>query len=640
MKTEKDCWTVLGVTSTTNRRLIKRAYVEHIKACCPDERPMEFARLQQAYKEAEVLSFVLDSRPERAAPAPAKLELPPAVTPESPEQTTALPLLPWTDRIYTPGTLEEAMEMVWEDRRLRFQQEVWECLLREPVFADPERRNETATTCLAFVCRRPFIPYVVYLYLNEIFGFRDGAWSPSDRDGERLVETFLRLLSVAPFYLDFEFVASFGGDNAQLEHYLRRRRLVEDLYLLQRADVAEIETAYHEAMQAFDGDRALHALMARVFLQSGDSAKAIGCLRTLASRWGRPDDLLALGRLLLARGEHAKARPLFRRVVEHAPSTGEALKGLGVCYWRCGQLDAAEALLDEAAALVPHDYEARVGLAQVRLEMFERLSKRRRQWKRHEALLAGELLFALGRFKEAYALTNSMSFASVFENGFSTLGPRALAALGADARRGFADVIKRSIKRGRSGVDAAKEMIIFCGATLDQKQLAWLKQEFLNGLLHQGAHDPDYYYAAALLCRHLAQRQPDTGEESHEHWRSAAAAVQVALSRDPRNVDYNLAAGEIFYHVRRFNQALEYLSYASKSEMFDGFVAYLKGQCHWQMNQPELAARCYEEALELRILDRLSSADSKELYDKLSKAYEGREPGKSRYYRQLLAEVA
>ena len=49
---EQEIWEALGITPTTNKREVKKAYAEAVKHCHPEEEPEAFQKLYEAYQAA------------------------------------------------------------------------------------------------------------------------------------------------------------------------------------------------------------------------------------------------------------------------------------------------------------------------------------------------------------------------------------------------------------------------------------------------------------------------------------------------------------------------------------------------------------------------------------------------------------
>ena len=66
-----ECWKILGIEPTNDKRKIRSAYAAGSRECHLEENPEEFARLNQAYQEA--LEYALEShrgKEEGALPDP------------------------------------------------------------------------------------------------------------------------------------------------------------------------------------------------------------------------------------------------------------------------------------------------------------------------------------------------------------------------------------------------------------------------------------------------------------------------------------------------------------------------------------------------------------------------------------------
>lgn len=53
-----NCFTVLGIEPTTEKKTIKRAYAAKSREFHPEEHPEEFQRIHDAYEEADRKSVV------------------------------------------------------------------------------------------------------------------------------------------------------------------------------------------------------------------------------------------------------------------------------------------------------------------------------------------------------------------------------------------------------------------------------------------------------------------------------------------------------------------------------------------------------------------------------------------------------
>ncbi len=136
---------------------------------------------------------------------------------------------------------------------------------------------------------------------------------------------------------------------------------------------------------------------------AGQKTQAVELIEQALRR--SPDDLqlrFSLGVMSMELGERAKAQTLFTRLTQDFPDLADPFNNLAVLHAAAGDLDAAQAALEQALRLQPEHAQAQENLGDVLV----RLALRAYQRAQKAAIAPGEAL--AGKIDRTLALTREL----------------------------------------------------------------------------------------------------------------------------------------------------------------------------------------------------------------------------------------
>jgi tetratricopeptide (TPR) repeat protein len=136
---------------------------------------------------------------------------------------------------------------------------------------------------------------------------------------------------------------------------------------------------------------------------AGQRAQAVELVEQALTR--TPDDLqlrFALGVMRMELGERDKARGIFTRLTQDFPDLADPYNNLAVLHAAAGELDEAQAALEQALRLQPEHAQAQENLGDVLL----RLALRAYQRAQKAAIAPTEML--AGKINRTLALTREL----------------------------------------------------------------------------------------------------------------------------------------------------------------------------------------------------------------------------------------
>src|SRR5262249_30898092 len=154
--------------------------------------------------------------------------------------------------------------------------------------------------------------------------------------------------------------------------------------LFQRGDYANARESFQAALALQPEDPALLYNVGRCYARQGDFTKAERCYRACLER--SPDHAEcrhALSALLVRDGRGAEATRMVKAWLASSPKLAAAHAEDGWLWFQAGDLPRAQACLQEALEIDPHDHTARLELARV----YEAMQRRDRAIVLYERLL-------------------------------------------------------------------------------------------------------------------------------------------------------------------------------------------------------------------------------------------------------------
>mgnify|MGYP000228417628 CR=1 FL=1 len=364
-----DCWKLLGLTPTVDKKLIKRAYAKNVKLCNPEDYPEEFQQLREAYEEAlnaakkinigDTFQTPIDEKNADNTQNPATTDLP------QPEYTAT-----------TPEALAEQfiakISDLYTNINTRIQYELWKNLIENDIFWQPEVKQRVNTHLFHFVAHHPYLPASVWQLFDGFF-----LWSEQERE---LCKTFpedmvdyvmgkLRVCRWMPEYNNISLTEETPPE-VTIDEYLHRRealgRAIDNNDYSNAIPLLQLVDTYHII------DPVLHRLRSLIFLQQDEPTYAINELQQQAGL--DPDSIdasLNIGDICWEQSKYAAAVRAYQHALAIDPESNLALRGLALCLLEQGNPLTAKDLLEQALEQCPFDIDVRVQLVRANQQLID-----------------------------------------------------------------------------------------------------------------------------------------------------------------------------------------------------------------------------------------------------------------------------
>lgn len=364
-----DCWNILGLTPTVDKKHIKKAYAKNVKLCNPEDFPEEFQQLREAYEEALDAAKTLNKSDSSITP----LDTKPVENTPNPA-TTSLPQQEYTAT--TPETLAEQFieraTYIYANINTRAQHKLWENLIDNDIFWQLDVKQCVNIHAFHFFAHHPYLPASVWQLFDELF-----LWRERERDlckifPEDMVDYVIGKIRTCRWMPGYNNI-SFTGDTLPeitIDEYLHQREAlgrainnndyVNAIPLLQKIDT------YHIT------DPVLNRFRSLIFLQQNDPTHAINELRQQSSI--DPDSIdaaLNIGDICWEQSQYASAVRAYQYALAIDPESNLALRGLALCLLEQGNYLTAKDLLEQAVEQCPFDIDARVQLVRTNQQLID-----------------------------------------------------------------------------------------------------------------------------------------------------------------------------------------------------------------------------------------------------------------------------
>ena len=154
-------WNILEIEATTDVSAIRKAYAAKLKTCRPEEDPVNFQKLREAYETALTLAKA-KARPDNV------FTISYARPPE--EVSEDLPLQPARE---DPTQIFSLMEELYSDFFRRIEIDNWKSILESDLFWDIGLRARIKSMILHFFAEHPALPKAVWILMDKEFGWSE-----------------------------------------------------------------------------------------------------------------------------------------------------------------------------------------------------------------------------------------------------------------------------------------------------------------------------------------------------------------------------------------------------------------------------------------------------------------------------------
>lgn len=302
-------WNVLGITATEDKKEIKKAYRNKLRAINPEDEPEQFMELRDAYEQA------LQYEQKEA---------------EDDEEGDAITL--WVKKL----------KKLYADNTRRFLLKEWEALFSEDVCFSLDTRDDAGVAFLNFFDEHTIIARDVARKAEETFHFAEKMEEITKYVSQDLVEYFLYNKVVDEEYPLHKYFAMNPVADADYDEYIK-----SFIQLCRAYGNKDYETA-KEILTQLDTLEIRHPYVEikRAYLCWEDKEKVAKILENIERVWGECDEAVYLqGELLYENEQYAEAESTFRRVLEISPDYLNALSYVAICLKEQGKYVEAKKVL-------------------------------------------------------------------------------------------------------------------------------------------------------------------------------------------------------------------------------------------------------------------------------------------------------
>lgn len=394
-------WEILGIEPTHEVSAIKKAYAAKLKVHHPEDDPIGYQQLREAYDQAikqakrqqkqtnrsneETEAFeTLDVGQETGTESEDIAEHEEDELYDEDDGPRRIPrMVVWQDpekEIDDPGSqVEHFMERVkklYGKFPSRIDPNQWAELLNSDAVWNINLQNGISGPLLDFLEEHYFLPKEVWKLLDSAFHW-NGLIA---EDKESFLEQYPKVYNYA-FSESYEaanmgYSLLLGAGEIDHEAYLHYR---EEAWLaLMHNDLAAANQSLQKAGELFDVDPDVIRLEAEYGWRSGESARTFAMSNLLIQLCpDQVDGYLYRSRIWLQDGNLPEAVQDLQRIHAQFPDHTLALSLAGTCYKRLGDLEKAKEMFQRILALDANDIEAVLALAEINALTIKDLRARR-----------------------------------------------------------------------------------------------------------------------------------------------------------------------------------------------------------------------------------------------------------------------
>lgn len=287
-----DFWKTLGIEPTTDKVIIKQAYMENLNLFHPEEDPEGFQRLREAYESAIAQC-------------------------ETEYKIDNSPLGLWLQKV----------QEIYNSFSLRINKDNWEELLQDEVCFQIDSAKDASTELLRFLMDNYRIPQSVWKTLEQHFSWEEKKEELYNEFPKNFIDFLMNEIKYEDTirYNLFE-----GAEYADYDEWFRLYYLLRDS--LEEKDIEKQKEILEKVKMLEIQQPDMIVLETRHLLQIENIDKAKELAQTLVEKW--PEDavfLYNMGQVEFAAKETEKAEQYYKKVLELNPDNINANMGIGHC---------------------------------------------------------------------------------------------------------------------------------------------------------------------------------------------------------------------------------------------------------------------------------------------------------------------
>lgn len=573
-------WELLEISPTVDVKRIKLAYAALIKKNNPDDNPVAFQKLREAYE------FCLDES--------RKLE-------QSSQQTESSQKKPENDetdqppkgiRSYYHGGAEDQFEdaeviakafaddfvELYQDFHRRIDISSWKRLFNADAMQRLDVRELLNIRLFSLIADHPNLPKEVYELLDRRFNWPDQQIEFSNIFPEQMIDLVFWHFHHAVFKHDY-----LGLKNA---HYIDFDAFIalreEGAYLLARNDMEKAGVLFKQAFEIYSEDPVLLYLLGQHAERCSDHLTAVDHYsKMIATAPDRIEGYLYRAYIYLKQNKTTEAFLDFQRILEQSPEHIEATKGLAQCHEKIKNLEEAKLLYELCIEKRPADLETIIAIEMLN----ERLI--------HIYANANDSdLNLIKKLARCYMETGQSKKARKLLDKCNTPDSEIYLICGqaVEQQRGSfkkADnYYKKALETARLANENGYEVLIAWGNLLfknDRKKDAELI------FMEAWKINPNNAEVADMIARAIWYADDGRDEE-------ALIWADQAVSIEPERWVFRQTKGTLLFKEKRYREAIKELDLYIETMYYSPFERFMKGLSHYFLGQYEEAADALSRA--------------------------------------------
>lgn len=584
-------WGILGIESTVDLKVIKKAYASKLRLYHPEDDPKGFQNLREAYenalKEAKYIKEVNSSN--------TTINEEPSLHNEYDE------ILPNTKFDNSTNSVEkENLGIKDEDLVNLFMSRVceiynnfftridinnWKGLLQDQNFWILNIKESLCFNMLEFLMDNYYLPHNVWCALDEYFYWTENEEYLYEEFDERFINYIISQVRETQS-LRYEF---FKKDyECDYDEFIRHRN--NAYYALMNNNLEECGKAVMSAMEIFPDDPDLIRMLGIYYLRIEDSKNAeLAFTHLIEINPKEIDGHLNRGYILIRQERINEAYYDFQNALNVNSDNISALKGLAECYFHFNNLIEAKLLYSQISENCVFDLESRLRIVEINAKLIDKYKNELTNNPKNIDILyeLAKTYFEMESFEECHkTIKNLIKNQEVNSDIYLLLG-RTLAGMkrNKESLKYFSKALIVASKEGTNSY----EILFHRGlVNLQLENYEEAIQDF------SGTLKINRYNAEALY--NLSEIYLQTGRYSE-----ALEFSNKAISTDSSKWIYYSVRGIANFRLKNYAQSKNDHAIVVKHEYSFSEAWYRKGYCHLQLLQYEEAIDCFKEAIDWKV---------------------------------------
>lgn len=573
-------WDLLEIAPTVEVRKIKLAYAAMLKKNNPDDDPIAFQKLRQAYEIclAESRRIVQESpAPEQAAKVSSDKTMDPDTDIVIRERD------PGGDGLQDAESLAQIIVddilKLYSDFARRMDPANWTDIFRREEMQQLDVRAALNTRLFALIAEHPNLTGEVYQLLDKIFNWSDQQIDFSKKFPEEMVDFVFWKLHQAPYKHDYRGLQL--DREIDFDQYTSLRE--EGERMLAHNHLEESGQTLEQALKIFSEDPVLFFLLGQLAEKCMDDSSAVTHYsKMIALAPERVEGYLHRGYCFLKHKKITHALNDFRQYLKMDPDHLAATKGMARCYEEMEDYEAAKVLFDLCLEKEPGDFESIAALENINakqiqiylnakekdLHLVKKLARcymAALQWEEAVALLKDHP----DADAEAYLLCGqAIEYTQVTFEVMDKFYQKAM------------DAARRTNENGYEILISRGKLLYRCGEEKDA-ELLFKKAWEIN------PHNADIADLIALSIFYAG----DGRNQDALMW------VDRAIAMEPERLPFRQSRGTILYWDAQYSKAIRELDRYVNKIYPARYESWMKGMSHYRLGQYDKAVEALEKTL-------------------------------------------